>query len=311
MRLKSMFLPALRTLAIAALALFAQSVLLPADVQAGRFQPVSGVTTFEGEFTISGQRRRVLYVRPVASPVGLAPAIVVLHYAGGDPEEMANLIEIGQLVRDTGVWAVLPESRGRNWAFDPVADRNGPDDVGLITRVIDNLVAAYPIDARRVYMTGFSSGGFMTQRYVCERSERIAAAAYVSSTLLDSLRKVCKPSLPTPIVGMHGNRDPKVSYTKKSGLSSAPDTALFFANLNRCLTPPLRSKLPNIANDSTTVLLDSYDRCAAPQPVRFYTIDGGGHTWPGNHYQLGFAGRTTQDIDATRVIWEFVRNYAR
>ncbi|WP_293393756.1 PHB depolymerase family esterase, partial [Nevskia sp.] len=204
-----MLLPALRTLAIALLALFAQSVFLPADVQAGRFQPVSGVTTFEGEFTISGQRRRVLYVRPVANPAGLAPAIVVLHYAGGDSEEMANLIEIGQLVRDTGVWAILPNSRGRNWAFDPVADRNGPDDVGLITRVIDNLVAAYPIDARRIYLTGFSSGGFMTQRYVCERSERVAAAAYVSSTLLDSLRKVCKPSLPTPMLGMHGNRDPK------------------------------------------------------------------------------------------------------
>lgn len=311
MRLKPRFMPALQTLSIAVFALFAQSILLPADVHAGRFQPVSGVTTFEGEFTISGQRRRVLYVRPVANPSGLAPAIVVLHYAGGDSEEMANLIEIGQLVRDTGVWAVLPNSRGRNWAFDPVADRNGPDDVGLITRVIDNLVAAYPIDARRVYLTGFSSGGFMTQRYVCEHPERIAAAAYVSSTLLDSLRKVCKPSLPTPIIGMHGNRDTKVSYNKKAGLSSAPDTALFFANINRCLTPPLRSKLPNIANDGTTVLLDSYDRCAAPQPVNFYTIDGGGHTWPGNDYQLGFAGRTTQDIEATRVIWDFVRNYSR
>ncbi|MDP3293451.1 MAG: PHB depolymerase family esterase [Nevskia sp.] len=311
MQLKPKFLSALQTLGIAVLALLAQAWLMPSVAKASRFQPVNGVTTFEAEFTVGGRSRRVLYLRPVANPTGLAPAIVVLHYAGGNSEEMANLIELGQLVRDTGVWAILPNSRGRNWAFDPVRDRSGLDDVGLITRIIDNAVAAYPIDARRVYMTGFSSGGFMTQRYVCEHPERVAAAAYVSSTLLDSLRKVCKPSLPTPIIGMHGNRDAKVSYKKRLGLSSAPGTALFFARLNRCLTPPLRSKLPNLANDGTTVLLDSYDSCASPQPVRFYTIDGGGHTWPGNHYQLGFTGRTSQDIDATRVIWNFVRNYSR
>lgn len=311
MQLKPKFLSALQTLGIAVLALLAQAWLMPSVAKASRFQPVNGVTTFEAEFTVGGRSRRVLYLRPVANPTGLVPAIVVLHYAGGNSEEMANLIELGQLVRDTGVWAILPNSRGRNWAFDPVRDRSGLDDVGLITRIIDNAVAAYPIDARRVYLTGFSSGGFMTQRYVCEHPERVAAAAYVSSTLLDSLRKVCKPALPTPIIGMHGNRDTKVSYNKKTGLSSAPDTALFFAKINQCLTPPLRSKLPNLANDGTTVLLDSYDRCASPQPVRFYTIDGGGHTWPGNHYQLGFTGRTTQDIDATRVIWDFVRNYSR
>ncbi len=311
MRIKPKFLSAARVLGVAALALVVQAWLAPSAAQAARFQPVAGVTTFEAEFTVDGRARRVLYVRPIANPSGLAPAIVVLHYAGGDSEEMANLIEIGQLVRDTGVWAILPNSRGRNWSFDPVRDRNGPDDVGLITKVIDNAVSAYPIDARRVYLTGFSSGGFMTQRYVCEHPERIAAAAYVSSTLLDSLRRVCTPSLPMPIIGMHGTRDPKVAYKKKVGLSSAPETALFFANLNRCLTPPVRSNLPNIANDRTTVQLDAYNSCASASPVRFYTITDGGHTWPGNDYQLGFAGRTTQDIDATRVIWDFVRNYAR
>lgn len=311
MRIKPKFPSALRTLVIAALALCAQALFLSTGAMAARFQPVAGVTTFEANFAIDGRLRRVLYVRPVANPSGLAPAIVVLHYAGGDSEEMANLIKVGQLVRDTGVWAILPNSRGRNWSFDPVRDRRGPDDVGLITKVIDNAVGAYPIDPRRVYLTGFSSGGFMTQRYVCEHPERIAAAAYVSSTLLDSLRKVCMPSLPTPIIGMHGTRDTKVAYRKKTGLSSAPDTALFFAGLNRCLTPPIRSNLPNPVNDGTTVQLDRYDSCASEKPVHFYTIDGGGHTWPGNDSQLGFTGRTSKDIDATRVIWSFVSGYTR
>ena len=237
--------------------------------------------------------------------------MLVLHYAGGNPEEMANLTAIGELVRDTGIWAILPDALGRTWSFDPVRDRNKADDVGLITAVIDGSVAAYPIDARRVWMSGFSAGGFMTMRYICERPNRIAAAAYVSSTLLNTLRDNCAPSLPTPVIAMHGTGDTRVDYKKRIGLSSAPDSALFFANLNRCLTPPVHSLLPDIADDRTTVELDRYDSCASNDPVRFYTINRGGHTWPGNDYQLGLTGRTTQDIDATRVIYDFVRNYTR
>ncbi len=310
MRIHAKSVSALRLFGIVVLMLLAQTWSPPAAA-ASRFIAVPGVTTFETSFVADGRARRVLYVRPVATPVGLAPAIVVLHYAGGDPEQMANLVEIGQLVRDTGVWAILPDAQGRSWAYDTVKDRNGPDDVGLITRIIDDASSSYPIDARRIYMMGFSSGGFMTQRYVCERPERIAAAAYVAATLLDSLRKVCNTSQPTPVLGIHGTRDSKVSYTAARGAASAPATALFFAGINRCLTAPVRSKLPDIANDGTTVQLDSYDSCASQLPVRFYTVNEGGHTWPGNHYQIGLIGRTSQDINATRVIWDFVRDYTR
>lgn len=297
---------------IAAVVLAAGAMtVMPAQAQLSRLIPVDGVTSFETQVQFDGRQNRVLYIRPVANPVGRVPAMVVLHYAGGDPEEMANLIAISQLVRDTGIWAVIPDALGRTWSFDPVRDRGKADDVGLITTIIDGTVAAYPIDSRRVWMFGFSAGGFMTMRYVCERPNRIAAAAYVSSTLLNTLRDNCAPSLPTPVLAMNGTADTRVNYNQRIGLSSAPDSALFFANLNRCLTPPVHTLLPDVANDRTTVELDSYNSCASNDPVRFYTINRGGHTWPGNDYQIGLIGRTTQDIDGTRVIYDFVRNFSR
>ncbi|WP_293369025.1 PHB depolymerase family esterase [Nevskia sp.] len=278
-----------------------------------RFIPVAGVTTFEQEFIAStGRSRRVLYVRPVAAPVGRVPAMMVLHYGGGDPEEMANLIQVGQLVRDTGIWAIVPESSGRSWNHDPRRQgRNDADDVDLLTRIIDNAVGAYPIESTRVYMMGFSSGGFMAQRYACDRPERIAALAYVSATLLDSLADACGSNLPTATIAIHGTADNRVSYDDRVGLASAADTARFHATRNGCLGAPLRTSLPDIDRDGTTVVLDSWTVCSSARPVRFYTINGGGHTWPGNDYQAGLLGRTTQDIDATRLIWDFVRLYTR
>ncbi len=41
------------------------------------------------------------------------------------------------------------------------------------------------------------------------------------------------------------------------------------------------------------------------------TIDGGGHTWPGGEpLPEWLTGPTTQDIDATRVMWEFFGRFA-
>lgn len=305
--------PALAALGSAVLALFALMLVVPAAHAQNRFVPVPGVTTFEQVFTAStGRSRRVLYVRPVAAPVGRVPAMVVLHYGGGNPEVMANLTQIGELVRDTGIWAILPEASGRAWNHDPRRDNNrNADDVDLITRVIDNAVGAFPIDVRRVYMTGFSSGGYMAQRYVCQRPERVAALAYVSSTLLDSLASTCLLNTATPTLGMHGTSDARVSFGDRIGLSSAPDTARFYAGRNGCLGPPTRTRLPDIARDGTTVDLDAWTSCSSARPVRFYTINNGGHTWPGNDLQTGARGRITQDVDATRVIWDFVRSYSR
>jgi polyhydroxybutyrate depolymerase len=44
-----------------------------------------------------------------------------------------------------------------------------------------------------------------------------------------------------------------------------------------------------------------YDGCEAP--VSWYRIEGGGHTWPGAA-PVEFLGLTTQDINASDLIWE-------
>ena len=40
--------------------------------------------------------------------------------------------------------------------------------------------------------------------------------------------------------------------------------------------------------------------------VVFYTVTGGGHTWPGGKPMAEFiTGKTTRDINATRLMWNF------
>jgi polyhydroxybutyrate depolymerase len=49
-----------------------------------------------------------------------------------------------------------------------------------------------------------------------------------------------------------------------------------------------------------------YSQCAENAEVNFYTIQGGGHSWSGGEPLPGWiVGKTTQDIDATEVMWQF------
>jgi polyhydroxybutyrate depolymerase len=50
------------------------------------------------------------------------------------------------------------------------------DDVAFFDAMLDFLAANYPIDAKRVHVSGFSNGGQMAARLAMERSQRFAAA---------------------------------------------------------------------------------------------------------------------------------------
>ena len=51
--------------------------------------------------------------------------------------------------------------------------------------------------------------------------------------------------------------------------------------------------------------------CGQGADVDFYTIDGGGHSWPGGEpLPEWIAGSTTPDLDATRLMWDFFSRFS-
>jgi polyhydroxybutyrate depolymerase len=47
-----------------------------------------------------------------------------------------------------------------------------------------------------------------------------------------------------------------------------------------------------------------YQKCTDNADVILYTIDGGGHIWPGG-VPIPLVGKTSTDIDASGVMWQF------
>lgn len=272
--------------------------------------PYDNVESFDKTFTIDGRKRHVTYMKPIAASATPAPAILLLHYRTGNGIEMANLVQIGKIVRDFGVWAILPDGINSNWQKNP-AQSSSIDDVKFLETVTKDATANYPLDAKRVYIAGYSIGGFMTLRMACEHSELFAAGFVVAGALLKSVADECAPSTTLPVAFVNGTSDVNVNYKGSVGVLSAPETADFWSALNSCTQAGPIENLPDVMADGTTVNVDPYRKCVGPKPVDFYTIVKGGHTWPGYHPFKPTLGRVSYDIDGTIVMWEFFQQFSR
>ena len=95
---------------------------------------------------------------------------------------------------------------------------------------------------------------------------------------------------------------------------SVADIVRLWVTHDRCPDRPETALLPDRdPADGTRVRRSVYGPCAARTEVALYAIEGGGHTWPGGPQYLPVAiiGRTSRDIDATRLIWDFFAAHPR
>ncbi len=236
----------------------------------------------------------------------------MLHGNGGTAENQGNITNAADLVAAQGVWVVLPDALNGTWNGDP-ANPTGIDDVGFIADAIAILTDNFRADASRIYASGLSMGAFMAERFACERSDLIAATALVAGTITGGLSRACSPANPRPIMFMSGAADPIVPYNGgRIGVQSAPYAFDFWLSLLNCsASASVVTNLPDVANDATTVSLTQNSGCGSGGEVRLYTVNDGGHAWPGGwqYLPVPIIGRTSADIDATEEIWAFVSRY--
>jgi polyhydroxybutyrate depolymerase len=270
--------------------------------------PTDGTVAISDAVEHQGVARPLLIIEPAVASVAKAPLVVLLHYSGGNADVMANVARAGRLAAEYGAWVVLPEASNGHWDDDPSTSASS-GDVEYLAKVIAHMSAAYPIDAKRVYMAGMSNGGFMTVRFACEKAGLVAAVAVDAASMRNSQNAVCKPSRPVPIVTIVGTHDLFVAYEHPMGMLSAEENYARWSSINSCnAASRTDTTLPQKVSDRTTIKLrENYD-CAAGSAVNLYTVVNGGHAWPGSQTPIA-VGHTSQNLDATMAMWDFFKQF--
>jgi len=259
----------------------------------------------------SGGLDRTYVVHVPASYDGTQPVplVLVLHGSGGSAEIANHISGMSAKSDAAGFLAVYPQGLGTSATFNAglccgYAGRTMLDDVSFMRDVVTDVSADYLVDAHRIYAAGMSNGAMMVHRLGCEMSDVLAAIAPVAG----ALEVECAPAEPVSAIVFHGNADAIVPYaggpaeTVPRGMDPDYDpvsTAVdVWATTDGCTGATDEQVSASVVHQVRTGCLPGYG-------VELYTVDGGGHAWPGG--EPGWAGGDvpTTEVVATDLIWDF------
>jgi predicted peptidase len=211
-------------------------------------------TTFSGGEHIN-EIFRYRLLRPETLRAGENyPLVLYLHGAGERGTDNAAQIKYlptwmstGDMRSEFPCFLIAPQCRpDRLWvetprAFDRAAPRQAPGpQMQVVINILGEVIASCPIDAKRLYLTGLSMGGYGSWDLGTRLAERWAAMAPIcgggDELYADRLRNV-------PVWAWHGADDEVVPAVKSRRMIEA---------IRQAGGEPKYTELPGVGHDSWT-----------------------------------------------------------
>lgn len=204
--------------------------------------------------------RTYLAVSPSGAPVPKLPIVLVLHGDGGDSESMRTFTGFDRAT-DRAAHVAFVTSGKQYW-------RHHDAEGAYLKAVIADLAASRAADASRVFLFGWSSGAYLTQRFACDNPAVVAVA-------LCEGRGHPRCAHPKPTLVLHNSDDDEHTIASGDALADGLRHAAGCTDA----TPRVMPWDPSCV---------SYQGCA--RHVAYCRVDGGSH-YPWKH--------------AARVAWAF------
>lgn len=159
--------------------------VMPAKAKGCGVAPAAGGTFSEKTVMLAGVARAYHLAVPPGLVLGkTAPLLFVLHPAGDEnPENMRDWFAVESKL--AGTIAVYPQALKRTRSDGsggniPRWDVDGKEDLAFFDAILGSLKDAYCIEPAKTFLTGFSSGGNMSQQLACLRQKDVSAMAVVA-----------------------------------------------------------------------------------------------------------------------------------
>lgn len=268
-----------------------------------------------------GEQKRTYLVHVPKSydPKKPMPVVLALHGAAMNGPMMVWFSGLNKKSDEAGFIVAYPSGTGAGpfltWnagGFNGKMAEGKPDDVAFIGKLLDDLGTVVKVDEKRVYACGMSNGGMMCYRLAAELSDRIAAIAPVAGTIAI---EESKPKRPVPVIHFHGSKDNMVPFETAKGktpafmkLKGVEESVQTWVKLNGCEEKP-RTETISKDGDEMKVTRTCYGGGKNGAEVVLIVIEGGGHTWPGQQPPVAFIGKSTKNVSANDLMWEFFQKH--
>jgi polyhydroxybutyrate depolymerase len=256
------------------------------------------------------------------------PAVIVLHGGLGDDDDTVTLSfgSLNVLAAEDDFLVVYPNGIGGHWNDGRnveryLAQRDEINDVGFLTKLIDDLVNKRNVDTASVFIVGVSDGAMMAHRFACERTNKLRGFAAVIGSMPYAVarrRSRCGKE-PVSVLMINGTEDPIVPWDGGAVKFDEQDlgrvlpverTFSFWSRHNGCDDVQI-SMIPDFdPNDGSRIQRRKAIGCNDDTKVELFVVQGAGHTWPSGWQYLpeSMVGPTSRDIDAAIAAWRFFQS---
>ncbi len=199
---------------------------------------------------VDGKKRTfIMHVPSTYKGDKAVPLVVDYHPIGGSGQGQLGGTQYKSQTDPEGVISLYPDGTGgksmmgAGWNVGPCCSND--DDVKFSREMIKKVEETVCIDPKRVYATGFSMGGGMSNHVACFMSDVYAAVAPAGMDLNTTNSATCNPVRPISIIMFRGTNDGVCRYAGgdsgfNDGLNflGAEKNFKFWAEKNGCVGVP-------------------------------------------------------------------------
>jgi polyhydroxybutyrate depolymerase len=245
-----------------------------------------------------------VHLPPNYQPGVPLPLVINLHALTQTAFQQELLSGMNAKADEENFIVVNPQAIGAPPAWlGPIPGSVGQADMDFFEELLAFLQKEIRIDPNRIYATGLSNGATMANRLGCDMSRTFAAIAPVAGGHVAFNR--CQIDHPVSVIVFHGTDDPTIPYDGVE--NDIPPVHLWvgaWAERDGCDPTPM------LSHPNTMVTKETWVNCDEDVVVTLYTLEGGGHTWPGAPLNANLGSFFTY-INAADVIWDFFEAHPR
>jgi polyhydroxybutyrate depolymerase len=244
-------------------------------------------------------RQYLVHVPPGYDGATPVPLVVDIHGLGSNAGQQRAISGMRPLSDAGGFLVVYPQGLHNAWNANICCGNRGIDDVGFIRAVVAAVSAQANIDPQRVYVTGLSNGGAMSQRLACDAADLFAAAAPMAFPLAYLPATGCQPSRSIPVLTVMGLTDMLVRYDGAFG--SALGTFAYWRDVDGC-----GSGAPEVRDERGKSYCEYHTACANGIQVGLCSVTA--RAFPGAFFD-GHILYLNDDYNLAEVAWNFMSQF--
>jgi polyhydroxybutyrate depolymerase len=256
----------------------------------------------------NGINRNFIYYTPTSwTQSESLPILFVLHGLTQNGNGIMNITGFNAIAEENNFIVCYPDGISAAWNANMNVTVSQADDIGFLEILALYMQNNFNTNPNKQYLCGFSNGGFMSHKMICESNQCFAAIATLSGTMSDTVYQNCNPQYAPDILHIHGTLDGVVNYNGSASTGISVDILMEkWRSYYNCDFTPTLTSMPNPSVlDFSYPELYTFTNCNS-SILEHIKVVGGGHQWPGIPTVWGGLGTINMDFYSPQIIWDFL-----